>query len=681
MSKFYKLQLTLLFTLTLTNIFAINTGEQGYFFRANGTSKQTIILNENGGKLISDNSEDNLTNIVISEPNSLGAKKITFSRVGTYNQQFTGWISGNEQQITGYYTHQGNELPFHVITEADVINANPESFPQFVDLPNISKKWFIRCNGTATGELIVEGEIGTIQFGTAGPDNISNITFEQAGDLGAYKVTFERTGSYNQTFVGWLSSNRAHISGYYIHNGEELPFHAMELNEEGIEDITEPINEPGQGQLPTPAFVEEIKDNYANSLFWNKEDDGKLFDTEKPIAIFIHGGVNYGNSVKDVMHTNKFSNWNMGKYYWARSGETFDTNTPDHVYDKYGVLNEGHAESCAKLLIRIIEYYSINNTEIRFIGNSWGSHIATYAGKKILKYVKERGLKILVSVDLTEPVMDCILDPVNNRIVSDEGHYEHAWSHVKRSMQYIATNQVVKMKEGQKLFTITGGKNYASGIFGPEFVKLVLVDEDIKMNSKVYIENSTRSHVDSSGLHNEARDHYLNNRTLGDGTKCSDTKVFINAAGECEQGFERGDQKIFLLDVAWWQYDSNTLSWGHGPIIYDTTVSVEKSYPDFTKPIYRQDYYDYCYFKNPARWEWQYLYSWQRWYLTGPWYALRWTYTWEKAYGWVLVPASNWTCEPRPYPFKTLVGHENYTVVEQHPGHKVWGFYNHNKRI
>jgi len=87
--------------------------------------------------------------------------------------------------------------------------------------------WNFRANGTAVGFMDLNGITGTIRLGSSGEDSVQIITLKSTGSIGAKKIRIIRRGSYNQEFIGWVSYDGKQMAGYYIHNGQELPWSAV----------------------------------------------------------------------------------------------------------------------------------------------------------------------------------------------------------------------------------------------------------------------------------------------------------------------------------------------------------------------------------------------------------------------------------------------------------------------
>lgn len=203
---------------------------------------------------------------------------------------------------------------------------------------------------------------------------------------------------------------------------------------------------------PAPYDFKEAAANNAPGLWW-LEKKGEKFLKNRPIIIFIHGcsGVPQGNNT--YWQSNRFQNWNAGVFNWS------DYNKPACAYGPQPLLNKvGKAHQLFLNLKDILEHTGYDNNEIRFAGYSWGMHVASYAAKKLMRYVKEINKKILVSVDLLDPV-DASLSFQN-----DEGIWKSGTENVKDSLKYVAENQVVGIKPHKKLFTFVIEKWYSDAI-------------------------------------------------------------------------------------------------------------------------------------------------------------------------------------------------------------------------
>jgi len=92
----------------------------------------------------------------------------------------------------------------------------------------------LTANGTAKATLtlnqIFPNASGTFVSSDYGSDQVKITQMSSTGDLGALKIVFQRSGRWNQTYTGWVSSDRKQIAGYYIHNGQQFPFSAKKSN-------------------------------------------------------------------------------------------------------------------------------------------------------------------------------------------------------------------------------------------------------------------------------------------------------------------------------------------------------------------------------------------------------------------------------------------------------------------
>lgn len=98
-------------------------------------------------------------------------------------------------------------------------------------VPELADTYFFRGNGTATGTIDFNIDEGTLQAGSSGVDIIYDIRYSEFGPLNNFSITFKRKGDYNQTYHGWVSSEKEQITGYYQNMGQNLPFTATLENE------------------------------------------------------------------------------------------------------------------------------------------------------------------------------------------------------------------------------------------------------------------------------------------------------------------------------------------------------------------------------------------------------------------------------------------------------------------
>ena len=87
--------------------------------------------------------------------------------------------------------------------------------------------WNFRANGTAVGFMDLNGSNGKLRLGSSGEDRVNITKLQSTGSIGAKKIHIVRRGSYNQEFIGWVSYDGKQMAGYYVHNGQELPWSAV----------------------------------------------------------------------------------------------------------------------------------------------------------------------------------------------------------------------------------------------------------------------------------------------------------------------------------------------------------------------------------------------------------------------------------------------------------------------
>lgn len=179
--------------------------------------------------------------------------------------------------------------------------------------------------------------------------------------------------------------------------------------------------------------------------FYWFEKNGKLFDPTRPTIVFIHGASGAPQFTNLYWESSRFNGWNVAVFNWS------DRNTPLGAYqEKSSQLYEE--------LTKFITQSNYNNNEIRLTAYSWGVHVASYAGRKLIDKIKESERKILLTVDLLDPVLVAGIQKDNDDIT------KFGFKHVRDNLGYIANNQVVGIKEGKKLFTWLIEKNY-NGVF------------------------------------------------------------------------------------------------------------------------------------------------------------------------------------------------------------------------
>lgn len=244
---------------------------------------------------------------------------------------------------------------------------------------------------------------------------------------------------------------------------------------------------------------DEAGDNRTPGLWWLKKQ-GKLFDARRPIIITIHGFTTTNNT---WMQSSRFQSWNMGVFCWVVGGGWQDNrNIPIHAY-------QGKAEELFQCLKSIIEQKypelnneEYNNNEIRLAGYSWGTHVASYAAMKLLRYVRSREDKsILVSVDLMDPVPDGL------KIEDDEGNTRWAANHVKVNLNYVTDYQFMKaaISPTEALFTIVI-QSRPFGIPGGDWFSQTFPNDilpSIKENVEVFPDSTPGADV-----HHYTRVHY-----------------------------------------------------------------------------------------------------------------------------------------------------------------------------
>lgn len=190
-----------------------------YFFRGNGTASGIIEFAIDKGTLQAGSSGvDTIYDIQYSEYVYDKAYSVEFRRKGEYNQIYYAWVSGDKCQITGYYKYMNERLPFTASLQDEIVYSGEEQ-------TDLNGEWDLRCDGGSYGILFLENNGGYIQL--RAKEDISILESAINGSLGAMEIVFETTGSNNQLYYGWISSDKKQMSGYYYtYDDKEEPFYA-----------------------------------------------------------------------------------------------------------------------------------------------------------------------------------------------------------------------------------------------------------------------------------------------------------------------------------------------------------------------------------------------------------------------------------------------------------------------
>lgn len=223
---------------------------------------------------------------------------------------------------------------------------------------------------------------------------------------------------------------------------EKIP----EINNDNYETIENDTLDNFVNKRQRSISFPKAGDNSNKGLYWI-DCDGIRFSENKPTIIFIHGASGSSSMKNKYWNGEKFYGWNIGVYNWSGDG----LNDPKGAYTQ-------RADSLYQLVKKIIQSKNYNNTEIRLVGYSWGTHVASYAGRKIMEYIKNNDIKILLSVDLLDPVL------LAGKVKDDNNEWEWGGKRVRDNLNYIAANQTVGIKANKKLFTIVIEKYY-NGVF------------------------------------------------------------------------------------------------------------------------------------------------------------------------------------------------------------------------
>lgn len=361
--------------------------------------------------------------------------------------------------------------------------------------------------------------------------------------------------------------------------------------------------------LPAPAYTvitnsssayPEAADNLNSGLYWYKKPEYNkankvIFDSRKPVMIYIHGAASSSGTVSDIRfnsnNRNDFNNqgsfdayfngWNVGLYNWK------DNNWPEPAYIT-------KSEDLADRIKAIIDREKMNFTEIRLVSYSWGIHVTAPAARKILQHIISKGLKIAVTIDFVDPVTD----------------YAFRTSDIKNDLVWVCGNQVGGLKTGKKLIGLTVRR-----IFG----NMDLVNFGYLFATEVlpHINSHVEANVGGAD-HWKVLENYKNQSSL--------TAIRADS-NSLSKGYSAGTVtcKLDWIEAINW-------NWERGPVI-----------EVFWQ--YVQHHYQYWYWENPGYWKSVYWYSYTEWYLDG--------WTWKSrtkdVYRQEWVAPSNWTWRWEPY--------------------------------
>lgn len=291
------------------------------------------------------------------------------------------------------------------------------------------------------------------------------------------------------------------------------------------------VTDPHPGLEPIDTFeFYEAQNNNNLGLSWLPKKN-KLFLPQRPTVVFIHGAGGAPNFQNTYWASPRFQEWNAGVFNWSGI-----INMPYYAYN-------GQASFLFNLLTKMIEQTDYNYTEIRLVGYSWGSHLASYAAKKLMRYIREKGLKILVSVDLLDPVN--IASP-GGFVTDDEGNTREGLAHIKENLLYVSGNQVVGLRPGAKLFTIA----YEQFYLGVEFMRDLF--SAIIANVEVFQDGETHNNFSKCPTYTY---------------KECDWHVYDKVKVDTSVSFQPGPQKLSFGWLLWTSY----YYYAHGPI-FDTQL-------------------------------------------------------------------------------------------------------------
>jgi len=393
---------------------------------------------------------------------------------------------------------------------------------------------------------------------------------------------------------------------------DEIPDLDQEQNIEGEVDSR---------SLVSGGLIREVQNNFDSGLFWyNMAPSGSpkaLFNTSKPMMIFIHGYAWSSGTISDKRFNSNtrndfvnqgsgfqtaYSPWNLAIFNWK------DANIPA---DGYNIKSTKLAND----ILSLVNQYNLNNTEIRLVSYSWGIHVATPAAKKILQGLGTR--KILVTIDYVDPVT------------------EHGWleSSLKSDLDFVVKNQKAALKSGSKLVGLAVRKAFGFGSgeawdnkivgFGHAFGTMILP--------------SVQSHVQ---VHYKGADHW---EVLKDYHKSSNMRQVRFDSTSWSRSYTSGSNQLSTrwIEGTEWLQRLGSL----GPMMGTEIRDIQRHYQNW-------------YIKTAGYWKDVFWYSYTEWYLSGWTWKSRTKNVYKKV--WV-DPVWAYTWEPYPLKEKVL-------------GHYVWNF-------
>lgn len=371
----------------------------------------------------------------------------------------------------------------------------------------------------------------------------------------------------------------------FTHNGTQPDESSAENASSPIEALLN-MNHSAAGSESTTIDSRKVSIKSKRLAFVMR--DKSFFKLDRPFMVVIHGSLGTVKAAKSMYksfeNSSKFKNWNVGVFSWA-----------DNLF--LPAAYKSHSKVLFEDVKEIIEKAGLNNTEIRLSAHEQGVHIAAFAAKKLMRYVKQNNLNILVTVDLASP------DTFGTGLVQDdEGNSRLGPDHVKENLKYVCANQVAGIKENSKLISIVVQKKYGAAFHnGLPFLTKVL--PAISKHCEVYVNGSNS---------NDAAVKYINC------SKKNFQEIKINTA---ETYYNKGATKVYLKTILAKDYNKKLLSWGYGPVISSSWeylthtckrwVDVKKQrkkwywkdikhtckrWVDVKKPVYKWGW------KNPGKW-------------------------------------------------------------------------------
>ena len=207
--------------------------------------------------------------------------------------------------------------------------------------------------------------------------------------------------------------------------------------------------------------------NEVDGLHWF--DPGT--DGSKPVIVFVHGNSWIASKLSSCWPVDRFirSGWNVAAFRWK------DHNSPSEALRGKNC----EASEAAKLAGELIRFINTgcDCNEIRLVGHSWGVFVVSFAAKKLADYIAHNVKKILVTVDLIEPVPTRAADSIRTTLLTipvsilfpalvigslmgtekytdDEGTVDWGDTLIARYLNHISARTTVPVKPGLRQFNV-----------------------------------------------------------------------------------------------------------------------------------------------------------------------------------------------------------------------------------